>query len=366
MIAGAGIDTWSPCWYVDRDGPGGAAMSELAVVPSKRGKLLRSKVSGHTVGWHEGSGLMWAEGHPGALCGLEGLCAPKLLPDALAGLEEALREALVPVPYGRAVVDLYGDRHDGAGGVRRCDATVDWRAPDAAVGLAVLAGVAAVAASAPRAQAEVRFCKDGSGTIETVYLRGMGGVKVLGRWYDKGLQAGTAPRGELLRIEDQRRYPFGHRREVVELADGEYVRQSFAQRFYPLWQASKGVTVAGQVVLLDKLAEAVKACGDECPDCGAGPGRQCGHNRISEAKADRLAGWLLLSSRRDGKRLVVDGGKLASREMMLSAATARRRRAELRDLGLVVADGLTIWQEVEVDLHAVIEEALETDRWGTG
>lgn len=64
-----------------------------------------------------------------------------------------------------------------------------------------------MATSAPRAQAEVRFAKDGTGSVETVYLRGHSGVKILGRWYDKGLEAGSAPRGLLIRAEDQRRYP---------------------------------------------------------------------------------------------------------------------------------------------------------------
>jgi hypothetical protein len=29
----------------------------------------------------------------------------------------------------------------------------------------------------------VRFAKDGLGAVETVYLRGYSGVKILGRWY---------------------------------------------------------------------------------------------------------------------------------------------------------------------------------------
>ena len=215
----------------------------------------------------------------------------------------------------------------GFGGLRRCDATVDLQVGSSARGLAILAGVAAVATTTPRSQAEVRFAKDGTGAVETVYLRGYSGVKILGRWYDKGLESRCAPRGERVRAEDQRRYPKGHRRGVDEL-EGAYVRSKFQQRFYPLWQATKGVTVAGSLVLADRLAELVDG------------------GEISSRQAEQLAGYVVLQKR----------GVKASR------ATTYRRRATLRELGLVVADGCL--EEVEVDLHEVLEEALESPAWG--
>ncbi|HEX5307816.1 MAG TPA: hypothetical protein VFW38_01920 [Solirubrobacteraceae bacterium] len=43
-------------------------------------------------------------------------------------------------------------------------------------------------------------------------------------------------------------------------------------------------------------------------------------------------------------------------------STTYNRRKTLRDLGLVVADGCL--QEVEVDLHSVLEQAMESPAWG--
>jgi hypothetical protein len=265
------------------------------------------------------------------------LVSPADLPTAYTGLVEALEAHGVPVPSsGWASRPELGDEwgflpavegEPGFGGLRRCDATVDIRPSSRSQGLAVLAGVAAVATTLPRAQAEVRYAKDGSGSVETVYVRGYSGVKILGRWYDKGLESGSAGRGEMVRAEDQRRYPKGHRRGVHEL-EAAYVRSKFQQRFYPLWQATKGVTVAGVVVLHDRLAEMVQG-GD-----------------LTARQAEQLAGYIALQRR--GVRQ--------------KRSTTYNRRKQLRELGLVVADGAM--EEVEVDLHEVLEEALECPAWG--
>jgi hypothetical protein len=44
-----------------------------------------------------------------------------------------------------------------------------------------------------------------------------------------------------------------------------------------------------------------------------------------------------------------------------SRTTVYRDRARARELGLVLADGVT--EEVEVDVHAALEQALEADGW---
>jgi hypothetical protein len=263
------------------------------------------------------------------------LLSPNRLGEAYDGLVAALEVSGVPVPAfewaTRWQEEGWGfpaeEFEPGFGGLRRCDATVDLDTGSRSRGLAILAGVAAVATTTPRSQAEVRFATDGTGAVETVYLRGYSGIKILGRWYDKGLESGVAPRGERVRAEDQRRYPRGHRRGVHEL-EASYVRSKFQQRFYPLWQATKGVTVAGPLVLADRLADLV----DE--------------GEISSRKAELLAGYLVLQPR----------GVCQKR------STTYNRRKELRELGLVVADG--VLEEVEVDLHEVLEEALESPAWG--
>ncbi len=354
MISAAGIDSWSPCWYVEPDSSGAKLLDELAHVPAARGTLMPAPIAGHRVGWNRSAGLLYAEGHPsgsmpgewsGVPSGPLGspgaarrrdpwLVPPGDLPTAYEGLVDALMTAGVPVPprtwSRRTYWDdvLPGEESErGFGGLRRVDATVDIEPGSRSRGLAILAGVAAVSTTTPRCQAEVRFAKDGSGGVETVYLRGYSGIKILGRWYDKGLESGLASRGEMVRAEDQRRYPKGHRRGVHEL-EGEYVRSKFQQRFYPLWQATKGVTVGGVLVIHDRLADLVEE--------GEIPARQ----------AEQLAGFVALQKRGVAQK----------------RSTVYNRRKRLRELGLVAAEGCL--EEVEVDLHEVLDEALESPAWG--
>jgi hypothetical protein len=273
-----------------------------------------------------------------------------------------LGEAGVPVPVGPArwtgerrpaTTHWTGELHlpsniDGEAGVGRVDATVDHRFESPAEGFAVLAGVAAMLSVGPRGQASCRWAKDGSGTIESVTLFGMGGAQIIGRWYDKGLEAGTAPRGTLIRIEDQRRYPKAHRRGARELSEGTYVRDAFARRFEPLWRSTKGVTVAGYKRIADKLVEAIEEH-ERAVEAGED---DAGNKGLTPRKAESLAGFLLLSSR-------------GARGVGLSRATVMRRKAELREQNLVLAEGGPLG-EVEVDIHGVLEEAMDSGRWGEG
>jgi hypothetical protein len=87
--------------------------------------------------------------------------------------------------------------------------------------------------------------------------------------------------------------------------------------------------------------------------------------QITARQCESLCGYLLLSSRREGSRIVLDVGRM-ERDRGLSPKTVQRRRRELRELGLVLSDGLTVLQEVEVDLHEVLEQALEEAPWGQG
>jgi hypothetical protein len=190
-----------------------------------------------------------------------------------------------------------------------------------------LAGVAALGRVLPGRQAEVRCASDGCGAIETVYVRGRAGKKVLARAYDKGIESGFAARGELVRLEDQRRWPRQLRRSVVELQP-PYLRSLWHRRWMHLWRASEGVTVAGPAVLADRLVALVAA------------------GEASQAEVERLAGFLFLQLR----------GVAHSR------ATVYRRRQRLRELGVLLADGVI--EEVEVDVHAVMERALDSPVWG--
>jgi hypothetical protein len=324
----AGIDTAGLCWYVPVDSPAGLALDEMASVPTKRGYLLPDSVGGQRVGWNRGAGMLWTEGHPSP----EGLCAAADFPASREELVKAMVDHGIPVPPGVSA-DLWelGDdlatpnRQAGFAGVRRLDTTLDLCCPPAE-GLAVLAGVAAVARDAARVKAQVRYSEDGTG-VETVYFHGPAGRKVLSRWYDKGREAGIAPPGGLVRPEDQRWYAKGMRREVEEFSP-TYVRGNFQRKHAALYKASKGVIVAGPIVLAQKLAEHVE------------------QGELSAPQAHDLAGFLLMDAVR------VPG----------SRATAARRRAAIRELGLVLADG--VLQEVEVNLHDVLEQCMDASAWG--
>jgi hypothetical protein len=315
-VVSAGIDTWSPCWWLE---PSSAAARHLAAVC--RGGVYPESIAGHRVVFH-GGGLLYAEGHPAA--GELGL--PADLPAAFDRLQLALLEAGLPLPVGRRGEDFYGDRHEGFAGIRRLDSTCDVATSSVAEGIAVMAGIAAVARDLPRSKCNVWWSGDGR-HVQTVALHGFAGGRLLGRVYDKGAESGTAPPGRLLRPEDQRRWDKGYRRGVEELT-GHYVREKFRSRFAPLWRASKGVTVAGPIVLAEKLAQMVDA------------------EELAASRARTLAGFLLLE------------GLGASQG---AARTRRTLRRECREHGLVLADG--VLQEVEIDLGAILEEALETDAW---
>jgi hypothetical protein len=314
----AGIDTWSPCWYLDPGSDAACHMGQLATVKTARGYLLPEPVGEYRVGWNSGVGMLYAEGHPTE----GGLCSPDGLPDALAHLVGVLRAADVPVPSGTV-----GPNRGGFAGVRRLDSTVDVHVSNGAEGLAILAGVAAVLRDSPT-KAEVIWGKDGS--VETAYVLGSLGKK-LGRWYDKSVETRTGSRGTWIRPEDQRRYEKSSRRDVGELT-GEYVRSQFQRRFLPLWKASKGVKVAGATVLVERVAEAVEA------------------GELTPEMAEKLSGYLVLSAN--------------GRAGLLHERTIRRRRSAVRELGLVLADG--VLQEVEVDLHDVLDQVLDADVWGQG
>jgi hypothetical protein len=325
----AGVDSWSPSWYADPDGRCAKVLRKIATVPTARGgMMLPEPVHGHRVGWFPG-GLVFADGHPDP----EGLCKASELVGRALGLQDALIARGIPLVVSERPFWHGASTSEGWAGLRRVDVTVNMESASKSAGLAVLAGIAACVRDSP-GHAEVRYGLDHA--VETVYLRGYAGKRVLGRWYDKGLEAGLAPRGRLIRAEDQRRWGKADRRDPEEL-DAQALRAGFTKRFYPLYQATKGVTVAGPVVLAEKLIEAVAG------------------GQITARKAEMLAGHMLL--RVAGTR----------RGAGVSRATMYNREKDLRRLSLVLADGVLDeidLDQVEVDVGAVLEAALDSHVWG--
>jgi hypothetical protein len=306
-------------------------MEQLATAPAARSKMIKDPIAGHRVGWFPGMRLLFAEGHP---AGEGGLCPGDQLPAALERVSEALRDrGILPPsfplqPRYDAQNRLLKHGGVGFGGIRRLDSTVDLHFERGAEGLAALAGVAAL--PVPRVKTQV-MREVGGHRVETVYFRGTSGKRVLGRWYDKGIESKTEGRGQWVRPEDQRRYGNRGRLDVELVASGTFVRDQFVRRFEPLWRASKGVKVAGAVELAERISELV--------DEGV----------LTPRQAKSVAGWLLLEQAGANRQ---------------SRATYYRDRRKCADLGLVVADG-TI-EPVEVDLEGMIESALESGCWGQG
>lgn len=327
QVTAAGVDTWSPGWYVREHSRAGRAMGALATVPASRSRLLEDSILGHRIGWFPATGLVFAEGHPSDALGGTGLACPDRLPEALCAIEQALWDHGIEVEPGQTRSRWGGmrlvqaaDRLPGFAGVRRLDITADLGFDDGAQGLAVLAGVASMVL--PRSKSSI-WRETGGRSIETVAFYGHSGRKMLARWYDKSVEANLGPRGTLIRPEDQRRYTGETRRDVSELTT-DYVRAQFHCRFLPLWRATKGVTVAGLPVLTTKLAELVE------------------EDVLTPQEAIRAAGFLMLGD-----------------DLPFPARTARRYRRVCNDLGLVLADG--VLQEVEVDLHDVLDQVLADD-----
>jgi len=324
VVTAAGVDTWSPSWYVHPEGEAARWLSEHATVPSKRGsRLLADEPLGYRVGWFP-MGLLFAEGHPG---GSGELCPADELPARFAELREALWALGVPVPVGQRAFWHAGSESEGFAGFRRCDATVNVAMPGRAQGLAVLAGIAAAVRDSP-GKAEVFYGPDRG--VETVALLGHAGKRMLGRWYDKALEAAIGGRGTVIRGEDQRRWSKQDRREVEDLG-ADALRSGFQRRFFPLYKAAKGVTVAGPLVLAEKLY----ALADQ--------------GELSRREAEALMGHVCMA---------VVGGR---RGVGVSRRTMYRREARIREFGLHLADG--VLEEVEVDVGDVLEQALETDAW---
>ena len=172
MLAAAGVDTWSVCWYLREDSSAHRAMKVLATEPAARSRLLPDQIEGHRIGWFPGTRLLFAEGHPSS----EGLCNPADLPDAYDALTQGLEDyGILPQLWDRRpVVGARGVERRvtggvGFGGLRRLDSTVDLGFASGLEGLAALAGVAAL----PMPRCKTKIVRESGGRrVETVYFHG--------------------------------------------------------------------------------------------------------------------------------------------------------------------------------------------------
>lgn len=230
QVLAAGVDTWSPCWYVERDSPQARALRSLARRPHGRAWMLPDLVGVHRVGWFADSGLVFAEGHPWK----QGPCPAVHLVDALRPLLGALCELGIGGP---AVEEIC---------LRRLDVAVDLCFPADGGGLAILEALAAGGAPAGGKVVSYRAER----CLETVLWTSRGGG-VAARAYDKGGETGLARPGRWLRFEAQWRTARGRRPRVSGLEPDD-LRQKFAGRFkaiFPKAGAPKltAAQIAGQL-----------------------------------------------------------------------------------------------------------------------
>jgi hypothetical protein len=337
MIAAAGVDTWSVAWYAAEGSTTHRAAEALCIQPSARGRVMKEKVNGHVIGWMPHQNMLYAEGHP---ADLGGLARADSLPEAFSRLVEAIEDyGVLPPRYGNAIA-LHGPDErmrrafggTGFAGVRRLDATADMYFEQSAEGLASLAGVAAL--PVPRVVSDI-WRNPGETSVRAVFYRGLSGKRILGRWYDKGVETREMVKGRWIRPEAQWRFPKSARPTLESVSDPKGLRNLFVGRFQTLYQASKGITVGTPIELAIRLKEMQE------------------DGEITPAAAERMAGFLVLDT---------VGGHNISKGKLASDRTLERRRAEARRHGLVTANGVS--DPVEINLSEVIEQALDSECWG--
>lgn len=299
-VAEAGVDTVR--WlYRLHDQRQQRACEHAWARPSKLGPM--------SVGYLPRHELVWVEGRPVTL--LEPESTDLLHGDRLVDVEALVRERLrdLGLTDAREV------------GISRLDGAVTVRFDRPQDGWAALRGLAAV--DAPRRKPDVI-----GRPPETVYWVTPTGVRQE-RAYDKGLESGRARPGTLIRLEAQMR----QRTEVrtrTEWWNMERVRDEWTRRYGPMGQAADGLHVASEQTIREQLRELVE------------------RERITAAAAERLLGFI------------------AAQSVGLPAPSRRtrfRRRAELRRLGIAQAlDGFDDG-DVDVDLAALLADALGTERW---
>jgi hypothetical protein len=304
-VVAAGIDTWSPCWYAEPGSSLAQAMRGLATHRTRIAWLVPEPVGGHRVGWFAEPGLVFAEGHPAG----DGLCAAAELTPARHRLQRALEDLGIPIASGEA------------GGLRRLDVAADLWTDSAVEGLALLE---CVGAASPGAGKLATFRADRC--VESVLIKSRGG-RTLARLYDKGAQSGMAPRGRWLRLEAQWRLSHGARIDLDEV-DSALLRERFARRFAPLWQAAEGFRLGGLEAVGERIEAAVRS------------------GQLLPSRARSIAGYLVLAAAG-----IPQGAKRTTFEL----------ERECRQLGLSVS--LVESSERRVDVATVLDECLSPPAW---
>jgi hypothetical protein len=245
-----------------------------------RGELYR-QADGVRLGAHR-DGMLYAEGRLAAI--LNGAADHSLLP--LSDLEDGSRVAAQRFGFDVDPIDAR---------LGRLDIAAELRFDDGRDGLAFLHALSL---------ADIPWTKVGTEGkkrehIQTVNFRSVGGRQILMRAYDKGIEAGIAAPGELIRFERQRRYRKTAEKSVAMALELE-PRELFIGRELESLVDVTAETVSDTWGAVDRLNEYVR------------------QGRVRAAKADALAGFLV--RRGEGHK----------------SSTWYGRWADLRALGILV------------------------------
>ena len=298
-----GVDTARWLFRVHDESQQRAAQHLCGESPMKLGE-------GTTAGWMESFETLWVEGR--AVQALVPGSKALLPPAALGDVHEELRKQL-------AAVGLTDTRPMGPS---RLDVTATVRTAAAADGWAVLRGMNLL--DVPRRKSSIITSRGQPQTVYKLTERG----QVRERIYDKGVERGDAPQGQLIRFEAQTRHPKATR-TTVEHWTMERIRETYEHRFAPMARSADGLHVASEKVVRRMIREHVEA------------------GRISARQAELLLGHMAVES----------VGIPTPRR------TKFRRRAELRRLGLALALDGDGDEATDVDLPAVLEDVLTSPGW---
>ena len=303
VVSASGLDTVSIAYRPSTETYFDALLQRPHQPTGGGGILFREKGPGDTrMGAHPAHGTVWWEGRLDALLSRD-RDAWDLRP--LVDLDEAQAAART------ALSDLARHPLDVDGEIRRFDLTAELSFERGEHGLAVLRTVRGMCP--PRRKLDVWSGADGQ--PETVYFRQTRSRVVTERVYDKGVESGSHPPGERIRLEAQRRPPRAHRHRPAQLATMD-VTAEFGRSYLP-YLGAENVTAAGTDAATAHLVG------------------QAAREEISIARAERMIGSVTLL--REYGRAVYDNDR-----------QARRRLQDLREAGIALDHDLPATATVPV------------------
>jgi hypothetical protein len=264
-MSACGVDTISLAWRPRDDHPFDA-LREVGYKPGPSGAMIcRERGPGdERIVAYPANGLLTMEGRMGAILNGDAedhsLVSAKRAPDAERACERTLRELLAYEPDQHTICE-----------VRRYDLAREISFREGADGLAFLRTLAGIHPARTRTTLEVGV----DGQVQTVYVRTPKRGEVQQRHYDKGVEAGTHPPGQRVRLESQLRPAKDKRVATTTLARLD-LAPHFIRRMEPYVSNTENLVAAGSTAALDELLGRVA------------------REELTMARAERLAGSLAI------------------------------------------------------------------------